>query len=196
MTMIELKGGKRKWFSLQLRLMRSSLHLTPRSANTNFISSIRKVNIITINFINFINVNFFMKALQVEENQKTKILIQVSKQDQTFAKCLQRMLSSSRSQIKLVIFSSQGRLLHPRSLLGVVAASELSFLASPSNNSSTVGQNDRLVGVAYFFILIVPGWLVFGLLFFYWLLPRHRRTLGPSGFLRSFTCTIIDTWSQ
>ena len=43
------------------------------------------------------------------------------------------------------IFSSQGRLLDPRSLLGFVGTSTVPLLASPTHHTPTVGQDDRLV---------------------------------------------------
>ena len=56
-----------------------------------------------------------------------------------------KMLSSSRSQIKLVIFSSQGRLLHPQPVFGFVATSTIPLLAAPTRDTPTVRQDDCLV---------------------------------------------------
>ena len=120
---------------------------------------IRKVNIITMNCINIINrvtiviritinvKNFIVWhnfSFQVEENQKTKILIQVWNQNQAFVKCLRpvQFLIEQSDDI-----SSPGRLLHPRSIFGFVATSTIPLLAPPTHHSPTVGQDDCLVRI-------------------------------------------------
>ena len=83
-------------------------------------------------------------SFQVEENQKTKILIQVWNQNQAFVKCLRpvQFLIEQSDDI-----SSPGRLLHPRSIFGFVATSTIPLLAPPTHHSPTVGQDDCLVRI-------------------------------------------------
>ena len=73
MMMIGLKGGKRKWFSLQLRLMRSSLRLTLRLPNINFVIDINfvtDINILEINIsiISMDFINIIIITIQIRMN--------------------------------------------------------------------------------------------------------------------------------
>ena len=120
----------------------------------------------------------------MEENQKTKILIQVLK------------LSKSLTIWCFLLFCVfPPRTTSPSTILTWGCRGFRAFVSGFSPQQFIHSRTEWPPGWCCLFLYFDCSWLVcflvVCLLFFYWLLPHHSGTLGPSGFWRSFTCTII-----